>query len=65
MCTPRLSGIVCLLDGEDLMIMFVFLAADNRLIENYSVVLVRCTDQERDILSLRQENTDLQRSNVR
>ncbi|UJR27539.1 hypothetical protein I4U23_008821 [Adineta vaga] len=36
----------------------------NRLIENYSIILLRCTDQERDILSLRQENTDLQKNSV-
>lgn len=36
----------------------------NRLVENYSVILVRCTEQEREILSLRQENTDLQRNSV-
>jgi len=38
---------------------------DNRLIENYSIILARCTDQERDILTLRQENTDLQKNSVR
>ena len=38
---------------------------DNRLIENYSVTLVRCTEQERDILTLRQENTDLQKNSAR
>ncbi|CAF1013663.1 unnamed protein product [Adineta ricciae] len=36
----------------------------NRLIENYSIILLRCTEQERDILSLRQENTDLQKNSV-
>ncbi|CAF1135469.1 unnamed protein product [Rotaria sordida] len=36
----------------------------NRLTENYSTILVRCTDQERDILTLRQENTDLQKNSV-
>ncbi len=32
---------------------------DNHLIDNYSIILLRCTDQEREILSLRQENIDL------
>ncbi|CAF4988210.1 unnamed protein product, partial [Rotaria socialis] len=36
----------------------------NRLIENYSTLLIRCTDQERDILALRQENSDLQKNSV-
>ncbi|CAF3404607.1 unnamed protein product [Rotaria sp. Silwood1] len=36
----------------------------NRLTENYSTILVRCTEQERDILTLRQENTDLQKNSV-
>ncbi|CAF0731003.1 unnamed protein product, partial [Didymodactylos carnosus] len=36
----------------------------NRLIENHSIILLRCTEQEKDILSLRQENTDLQKNSV-
>ena len=38
---------------------------DNRLSENYSVTLVRCTEQEREILALRQENNDLQKNSAR
>jgi hypothetical protein len=36
-----------------------FMNIDNHLIDNYSIILLRCTDQEREILSLRQENIDL------
>lgn len=37
---------------------------DNRLIEHHSIILLRCTEQERDIHTLRQEKTDLEKNNI-
>ena len=41
------------------------LVSDNRLLENYSITLMRCTEQEREIQTLRQENTELQKNSAR
>jgi hypothetical protein len=46
-------------------VFFLLINIDNHLTENYSIILLRCTDQERDISALRQENNELQKSSVR
>lgn len=38
-----------------------FLNLDNRLIDSYAIVLVRCTEQEDKITLLRQEKNDLEK----
>lgn len=38
---------------------------DNRVIDNYSILLLRSTEQESVITSLRQEVTDLQKNSVK
>ncbi len=42
-----------------------FMNIDNHLIDNYSIILLRCTDQERDISSLRQQINDLEKKIVK
>lgn len=58
-CRPSLFTFRCWNPTEDLVDL------DNRLSENYSVTLLRCTEQEREILALRQENNDLQKNSAR